>query len=333
MYQSKLNLVQTELGIKLIKEIFTSKLSDNLNLTRVSAPKFLKTNTGIQDDLAGSCVSVKFIVKNTGNEVELVHSLAKWKRLMLKKYNFPVESGLWTDMDAIRKDEILDNIHSIYVDQYDWEKYMSIENRTLEYLKKTVRQIYEAIKETQYIVQQQFHKLTYVLPDEITFIHTEDIQKEYPDLTPKEREYVITKKYKAVFLIGIGYPTNGNKHDIRAVDYDDWITLTNDYHRGLNGDLLVWDYVNENSLEISSMGIRVNAESLKQQMELMNFNDVKYYHNLILNNELPQSIGGGIGQSRLAMLLLEKKHIGEVQVSIWPDEMIKECEASNVFLL
>jgi aspartate--ammonia ligase len=333
-YKSKLNIEQTELGIKLVKEIFSKYLEKQLKLIRVSAPKFLKTKTGIQDDLAGTCESVKFKVPDINGDVELVHSLAKWKRISLHEYKIKKHHGIWTDMDAIRKDEHLDNIHSIYVDQYDWEMRIEKEDRNLEFLKKTVRKIYEAMRKTESEVNSQFGKLKKKLPKKITFLHTEDIVKEYPKLTSKERECLITEKYGAIFLIGIGFPIeDGKPHDLRAVDYDDWFTKTDDIHHGLNGDILVWDKVRHSVLELSSMGIRVNSDSLTAQMKMMNFTEQKFYHDLVLNNQIPLSIGGGIGQSRLAMFFLEKIHIGEVQVSEWPTQMIKKCEEDGIKLL
>jgi len=331
MYQSKLSIIETERGIDLIKTNFTEQLEKELKLIRVSAPKFIKTETGIQDDLAGTCDSVKFMIGK--QEVEIVHSLAKWKRIMLKKYNIEKNTGIWTDMDAIRKDEDLDDIHSAYVDQYDWEMNIGEENRNLDFLIMIVEKIYDAIKKTKEIVNKQFKQLKFKLPEAITFVHSEDLQMWYPKLSPKEREKIITQKCGAVFLIGIGYPTNGKQHDLRAVDYDDWSTNTKANYHGLNGDILVWDYVRDDVLELSSMGIRVNKLALEEQMKIMKFNNIKDYHKMILNDELPLSIGGGIGQSRLSMLLLEKKHIGEVQVSEWPLEILLKCKEEGIDLL
>jgi aspartate--ammonia ligase len=330
-----LNFRETEFGIVKIKESFQSRLSQYLNLIRVSAPKFLAIGTGLQDDLAGTCESVKFLIPDYAEHpVELVHSLAKWKRNALHKYGFGEESGIYTDMDAIRKDEKLDEIHSVYVDQYDWEKCISDECRTLDYLKKIVTQIYQAIRETETTINKMLPALHTKLPNDIKFIHSEDLYESYPDLTPKEREYEITKKYGAVFVIGIGYKLYDDiPHDIRAVDYDDWSTPTEKGYHGLNGDILVWDEVIDQALELSSMGIRVNAKSLIIQSKLMDQKIDKPYHKLIIENILPQSIGGGIGQSRLAMFLLEKRHIGEVQVSTWPSQMHKRCLESGISLL
>lgn len=331
MYKSKLSVLETEKAIVLIKNIFTKCLEEQLNLIRVSAPKFLKTETGIQDDLAGTCNSVKFNIKDCYETVELVHSLAKWKRIILGKYDIELGKGIWTDMDAIRKDEILDDIHSVYVDQYDWELHIKKEDRTLNFLKEIVIKIYDCMKETEILINKEFKQLLNKLPDKITFIHSEDLFNMCPLLSPKDREREITKLYGAVFLIGIGYPIK--QHDLRAVDYDDWITKTDNNHRGLNGDILVWDNVREDVLELSSMGIRVDNLSLKEQIEMTNFKNIKRYHEMIFNNEIPLSIGGGIGQSRLAMFLLEKKHIGEVQVSEWTEEIKKKCLKNGINLL
>lgn len=334
-YKPKLDVIETERGIKLVKEIFTQNLEKQLKLIRVTAPKFLKIGTGIQDDLAGTCEAVKFNVPDLKSDVELVHSLAKWKRISLHEYKIQKHRGIWTDMDAIRKDEKIDDIHSIYVDQYDWEMRIDRIDRTLEFLKKIVKRIYTAIRNTESKINSNFSKLKRKLPKKITFVHTEDIYKLYPNLTPKERECTIAKEYGAVFLIGIGYPIDkeGKPHDLRAVDYDDWISNSDGVHHGLNGDIIVWDNVRHSVLELSSMGIRVNSDSLTAQMKMLNFTNKKYYHELVLNNQIPLSIGGGIGQSRLAMFLLEKIHIGEVQVSEWPVDMVKKCDGEGIKLL
>lgn len=334
-YKSKLDFFQTEKGIKLVKDTFERKLAEKLSLTRVSAPRFLITGTGLQDDLAGTQIPVSFLTKFSKTPVEVVHSLAKWKRFALGKYGFEHGTGLYTDMDAIRKDEDISPIHSIYVDQWDWERIVKKEERTLPFLKEIVKKIYQAILDTETIVEKEFPVLKSRLPKEIKFIHAEELEKMFPKLTPKEREHQIAKKYGAVFIIGIGHPLkSGEPHDLRAADYDDWSTKT-EQGRGLNGDILVWDPVREDSLELSSMGIRVSAESLEVQLKHMGLEkrkDLKF-HKAILEEKLPLTIGGGIGQSRLCLLLLQKAHIGEVQSSIWPKEVEKEFEGKRVALL
>lgn len=333
----KLNIIETEKAIKCIKTIFEQHLSTNLNLLRVSAPKFIKTNTGIQDDLANTCTSVKFNVPSCGYDVEIVHSLAKWKRLMLQKYGMEVYQGLYTDMDAIRKDEVLDSIHSIYVDQWDWELCISRSDRSKIFLFNIVKKIYDAIVKTQQHIQLTYGVCNNTLPENITPIHTEELEQMYPTSSRKERENLITKKYGAVFLIGIGHSlSDGSPHDIRAVDYDDWSTegtigdLTT---FGLNGDILVWNEVLHSAFELSSMGIRVDATALKTQADIMKAPINTFYHQQVLDETIPFSIGGGIGQSRLCMFLLDKQHIGEVQVSEWSQSIIDNCAANGITLL
>ncbi|MCX6749997.1 MAG: aspartate--ammonia ligase [Candidatus Pacearchaeota archaeon] len=336
MYKSKLNLIDTEIGIKLIKDTFERKIAERLSLQRVSAPRFLLVGKGLQDDLAGTQIPVSFKTKFTDATIEMVHSLAKWKRHALQKYGFKHGTGLYTDMDAIRKDEDVDNIHSIYVDQWDWELIISKEQRNITFLKEIVRKIYTGILKTEEIVAGTFPKLKPRLPKEIKFIHSEELEEMYPKLSPKEREDRITEKYGAVFIIGIGHPLkSGKPHDLRAADYDDWSTPSGEKTKGLNGDLLFWDDLRKSALELSSMGIRVDATALLKQLEFMGLIDRKEleFHKRIIEEKLPLSIGRGIGQSRLCMFLLQKIHIGEVQVSVWPEKMIKDCEKKGITLL
>ncbi|MDE6754891.1 MAG: aspartate--ammonia ligase [Muribaculaceae bacterium] len=336
-YNQKLLPETTEVAIKMIKTEFQKRLSEDLGLRRVTAPLFVLAGTGLNDDLNGVERPVSFPVKALGErKAEVVHSLAKWKRVKLGAYDIAPGYGLYTDMNAIRADEELDNLHSLYVDQWDWEKTIREEDRNLEYLKETVRKIYQAMKETEKKVFQQFPHITPRLPEEITFIHSQELLDLYPDLTPAEREAEATKKYGAVFLIGIGAPlSNGEPHDGRAPDYDDWISDNGEGYQGLNGDILVWDSVLGRSFELSSMGIRVSPESLKRQLEIRGCQERSElnFHKRLLNGELPYSIGGGIGQSRLAMYLLQKAHVGEVQASIWPEDHIKACKEAGILLM
>lgn len=334
-YETKLDFFETEKAIKLVKDTFEKKLAEKLDLLRVSAPRFLKTGKGLQDDLAGTQTPVGFKVGFTDKRLEIVHSLAKWKRYALGKYGFKLGTGLYTDMDAIRKDEEVDEIHSLYVDQWDWEKVISKEERSLDFLKKIVQKIYETLLETELVIEKEFPELKAQLPKEIKFIHTEEVEDKYPDLNPKERESTLTKEFGAVFLIGIGHPLkSGEPHDVRAADYDDWSTET-DKGIGLNGDILVWDSVREEVLELSSMGIRVDAAALLKQLEMLDLIDRKEldFHKAVIDGKIPLSIGGGIGQSRICMFLLKKAHIGEVQSSVWPKEVIGEFERKKVALL
>ena len=335
-YKPVLDFFSTEKAIKLVKDTFEKKLAQQLNLTRISAPRFLIKETGMQDDLAGTQNPVSFKTKFTDSTIEIVHSLAKWKRHVLGKYNFKPETGLYTDMDAIRKDEDVDATHSIYVDQWDWEKIITKEDRTLSYLKKIVRQIYSVLLETEATIEKKFPILKSQLTPNITFIHTEELEKEYPKLSPQERESAITKKHGAVFLIGIGHTLkSGKPHDIRAADYDDWSTSTSTTTTGLNGDILVWNNVRKEVLELSSMGIRVDAKALLKQVKIMKKEYIlKFnFHKQIIKNKLPLSVGGGIGQSRLCLYLLQKAHIGEVQSSIWTKEVINTFAGKNISLL
>lgn len=325
---------QTQKAIQFIKTDFEKNLSKKLNLLRVSAPKFLKANTGLLDDLAGTQTPVSFKVKFLKEDIEIVHSLAKWKRVMLGEFKFPVGKGLYTDMDAIRKDEDVDSTHSVYVDQWDWEKVITKDQRNIKFLKKIVKQIYSNIYKTKQKLNKRYKQLEYTIPRDIHFIHSLDLQKLYPKLTPKEREDKITEKYGAVFIIGIGANLSDNKpHDIRATDYDDWSTIEKE-KPGLNGDILVWDKVSSKALELSSMGIRVDKDALLFQLkEKDEIHKLKLdYHKKIISNKIPLSIGGGVGQSRLCMFLLEKAHIGEVQSSIWPEEIIDEFKEKGAFL-
>lgn len=336
-YQAAMDKMQTEKGIKLIKDFFQQNLATELRLRRVTAPLFVLNGLGINDDLNGVERAVSFPIKDLNEtRAEVVHSLAKWKRLTLGEFNIEPGYGIYTDMNAIRADEELDNLHSLYVDQWDWEAVITKEQRTLEFLKETVRRIYSAMLRTEYLACESYPQLKPFLPREITFVHSEDLLQMYPDKTPKEREDLICKKYGAVFLMGIGGElSNGEKHDGRAPDYDDWSTENEDGKFGLNGDILIWYPTLNRSIELSSMGIRVNRESLLNQLKIENKEERKelYFHKKLLNNELPLSIGGGIGQSRLCMVLLHKAHIGEIQASIWPDSMREECKSLGMNLI
>ncbi len=328
---------QTEQGIKQIKEFFQQNLSTELRLRRVTAPLFVLKGLGINDDLNGVERAVTFPIKDLGDaEAEVVHSLAKWKRLSLAEYGIEPGYGIYTDMNAIRADEELDNLHSLYVDQWDWEAVIDDSQRTLDHLKDVVERIYAAIRRTEYLACETYPQLTPFLPEKIHFIQSEDLMRMYPTLSPKEREHAIAKEFGAVFVIGIGGQlSDGSRHDGRAADYDDWTTPTNDGYQGLNGDILIWYPVLERSIELSSMGIRVNSETLLRQLDLCNQNERKelYFHKKLLAGELPLCIGGGIGQSRLCMVLLHKAHIGEIQAGIWPEEMRQECRVHGMNLI
>jgi len=336
-YKPLLNLKQTELGIKQIKDFFQVNLSSELRLRRVTAPLFVESGTGINDDLNGVERPVRFPIRDMNDkQAEIVHSLAKWKRLTLADYAIEEGFGVYTDMNAIRADEELDNLHSLYVDQWDWEMVIGEQNRSVNYLKQIVRRIYAAMLRTEYLVFELFPAITPQLPGEITFIHSEELLQKYPDLDDKQREDAITKIYGAVFIIGIGAPlSNGLPHDGRAPDYDDWSTLNSDGYLGLNGDLLVWNPVLEKAMELSSMGIRVDAVALQRQLKARNKEErlSLYFHKRLMNNELPLSIGGGIGQSRLCMYYLRKAHIGEIQASLWPQEMRESAKTQGVLLI
>jgi aspartate--ammonia ligase len=320
-----------------LKDFFQQNLSSELRLRRVTAPLFVLKGMGINDDLNGTERAVTFPIKDLNDsKAEIVHSLAKWKRLTLADYGIEKDYGIYTDMNAIRSDEELGNLHSLYVDQWDWERVMGPEERNVEFLKEIVRRIYAAMVRTEYLVYEMFPEIRPVLPQQIHFIHAEDLLQKYPTLTSKQREDAITKEYGAVFIIGIGCQlSNGEKHDGRAPDYDDWSTVAENGQVGLNGDLLVWDDVLNRSLELSSMGIRVDKEALLRQLTLCHAEDRKglYFHQRLLNDELPLSIGGGIGQSRLCMFYLRKAHIGEIQASIWPEEMRREAREAGMYLI
>ncbi|MCH4146998.1 MAG: aspartate--ammonia ligase [Prevotella sp.] len=336
-YTALLDMRQTEQGIKLIKEFFQQNISTELKLRRVTAPLFVLKGLGINDDLNGVERAVTFPIKDLGDaKAEVVHSLAKWKRLTLAEYEIEPDYGIYTDMNAIRADEELDNLHSLYVDQWDWEAVITREQRTLAFLQDVVRRIYSAILRTEYLTCETYPQIKPFLPREIHFIHSEDLLQLYPDKTPKEREDAICKKYGAVFVIGIGGKlSDGKKHDGRAPDYDDWTTVAENGKAGLNGDILIWYPVLERSFELSSMGIRVDKESLLKQLKIEGKEDREklYFHQQLLNGKLPLSIGGGIGQSRLCMIMLHKAHIGEIQASIWPEEMRQECEQMGMSLI
>jgi aspartate--ammonia ligase len=326
-YTDKLSILDTEIAIKLVKDTFEKKLAENLTLTRVSAPLFVRPESGLNDDLNGVERPVGFDVPDAGCKVEIVHSLAKWKRQALKRYHFAPNTGLYTDMNAIRRDEELDNLHSVYVDQWDWEKIITPETRTVETLKQTVRQIVKAVKGTQNRLAETFPQIKSFLSTDITFLTTQELEDRYPDLTPREREDAVCREHKTVFLMQIGgLLKSGQKHDGRAPDYDDW---------ALNGDLLIWYPLLNRAVELSSMGIRVDAAALQRQLAQAGCEQRKTlpFHQQLLSGELPLTMGGGIGQSRLCMVLLQKAHIGEVQASIWQDDMIKACEEKGITLL
>lgn len=336
-YQRLLNTRQTEQGIKLIKDFFQQNLSTELRLRRVTAPLFVLQGLGINDDLNGVERPVTFPIKDMGEQkAEIVHSLAKWKRLTLAEQQVPVGHGIYTDMNAIRADEELDNLHSLYVDQWDWEAVITQEQRNLTFLQDVVRRIYAAIRRTEYLTCERYPELIPFLPEQIHFIHSEELLKRYPNLTPHEREDAICREYGAVFLMGIGGRlSNGEKHDGRAPDYDDWSTTAENGLQGLNGDILIWYPVLGRSFELSSMGIRVDREALLRQLETEGQQQrmTLYFHRQLLEGRLPLSIGGGIGQSRLCMVLLHKAHIGEIQASVWPEQMRKECKRMGMPLI
>ncbi len=327
-YNPVLSVRETQEAIKYIRDTFQYEFGKELNLTRISAPLFVEKSSGLNDNLNGTEMPVSFSMASVPNEqIEVVHSLAKWKRFALNQYGFQVHEGLYTNMNAIRKDEELDNLHSAYVDQWDWEKVISKEERTINVLKQHVREIFKVIKHMEHEVWYKYPQAVNHLPDDIHFITTQELLDLYPDLSSKERETAICKKYGCVFVMQIGdYLTNGQKHDGRAPDYDDW---------SLNGDILFWYEPLQCALEISSMGIRVDEDSLVKQLEKENCTDrLQYpYHKGIIEKKLPYTIGGGIGQSRLCMLLLKKAHIGEVQASLWPQDMIDACQKHNIPIL
>ena len=336
-YKPILNLQQTELGITKIKDFFQANLSAELRLRRVTAPLFVLRGTGLNDDLNGTERAVNFPIMDMGDvRAEVVHSLAKWKRVTLADYEIENGYGIYTDMNAIRADEELGNIHSLYVDQWDWERVMTAEERNVDFLKSIVRRIYATLLRTEYLVSESFPDIKPVLPPDITFIHAEELRQLYPDKTPKERETEFARQHKAVFIMGIGGQLgDGKKHDGRAPDYDDWTTPGDNGLEGLNGDIILWNPVLEIAFEISSMGIRVDKEALLRQLALEGKEDRKelYFHKRLLEGSLPLSVGGGIGQSRLCMFFLRKAHIGEIQASIWPEDMRDECRKLDIHLI
>ena len=326
-YNPVLNLRDTEIAIKLVKDFFEEELSRALNLTRVSAPIMVTPESGLNDNLNGVERPVAFDVLETGAKLEIVHSLAKWKRMALKTYGFRPGEGLYTDMNAIRRDEVTDNIHSIFVDQWDWERIITREERNVDTLKDIVRKIYLTLRKTEGYVCAHYPHIRPELPEEIAFVTTQEMEDRYPDKTPKEREYLAAKEYGAVFLMGIGGALRSGKiHDGRAPDYDDW---------ALNGDILLYDPLLDISLEVSSMGIRVDEESLARQLKIRGCEERAElpFQQALLRGELPLTIGGGIGQSRMCVYLLRKAHVGEVQASIWPDDVVEACREANILLL
>jgi len=336
-YTPLLSVKETEHAIVMIKDFFQLALSTELNLTRVTAPLFVPQGTGLNDDLNGVERAVSFPVKDMNETtMEIVHSLAKWKRVKVTDLGLEPGFGIYTDMNAIRADEELDNTHSLYVDQWDWELAICEHDRTVFYLRDIVKKIYRCLKRTEFYIYDRYPSIKPILPEEITFVFADDLQKQYPGMTSKERENIIAEKYGAVFIIGIGaILADGKAHDGRAPDYDDWITETGDGHKGLNGDLIVWNPVLKCAFELSSMGIRVSPESLKAQLEQRNCTEREklYFHSRLLSGSLTQTLGGGIGQSRLCMYFLRKAHIGEIQVSVWPEDMIEKCESVGIALL
>lgn len=335
-YCSLLDIWQTEHAIKFIKDTFQLALAAELKLRRITAPIVVPSGKGLNDNLSGVEAPVCFPVRILeGEKAEIVQSLAKWKRYALWRHHIRPGLGIYTDMNALRPDEQVDNIHSVYVDQWDWEKVITPEERTVERLYLCVRRIYAALKRTEFLLSEQFPVLSPFLPEQIYFIHAEELRQRYPDLSPKERETAVARKYGAVFISGIGGKlADGSIHDDRSPDYDDWSTVGENGLPRLNGDIIVWNPVLQSAFEISSMGIRVNPEALQKQLKLRGCEDRKslFFHSLLLEGKLPQTMGGGIGQSRLCMLLLQKCHIGEVQAGIWPEPVMEECEKANVFL-
>ena len=327
-YKSNLSLIETEIAIKKVKDFFEAKLAETLNLTRVSAPLFLENGSGLNDNLNGVERPVSFdMLAIEDSNIEIVHSLAKWKRFALHRYKFEAGSGLYTDMNAIRRDEELDNLHSIYVDQWDWEKVITKEDRNIDTLKDTVRKIFSVFKSTEDFVSSEYPSIEKILPEDITFVTSQELEDMYPSLTSKERENAITKEHKAVFILGIGDELkSGEKHDGRSPDYDDW---------KLNGDILFYDPLLNSAIELSSMGIRVDKAALEYQLQKSGCEDRRNlpFHKALLEEKLPLTMGGGIGQSRICMFFLRKAHIGEVQASIWDEYTHKQCEAANIELL
>ena len=327
-YDPKYGIMETEIAIKFVKDFFEKELSSALNLTRISAPLFVKKASGLNDNLNGVERPVAFETKEVpGETLEIVHSLAKWKRMALKRYKVPVGQGIYTDMNAIRRDEDMDNTHSIYVDQWDWEKVITKEDRNFDFLKETVRKIYKVFLNTERELSARFEKVKINLPNEVTFITSQELENLYPNLTPEERENEFAKSKGAIFVMQIGKVlASGQRHDGRAPDYDDW---------ELNGDLILWDSALNHSLELSSMGIRVDKDALERQLKELNLEERKEldFHKQLLNGELPLTIGGGIGQSRICMFFLQKAHIGEVQASFWTEDIKKVCRENEINLL
>ena len=336
-YKPVLAVRETEHAIVAIKNFFQTSLSTELNLTRVTAPLFVPSGRGINDDLNGVEEPVSFAVKDMGGQrMEIVQSLAKWKRLKVTEMGCKPGFGIYTDMNAIRPDESLDAIHSLYVDQWDWELCIDEKDRNVFFLLDIVKKVYRSLKRTEFYIFDHYSKLLPILPEEIKLIYSDDLQREYPKLSPKERENAAAKKYGAVFIVGIGGKLpDGSVHDGRAPDYDDWITESGDGHVGLNGDLILWNNVLGTAFELSSMGIRVSPESLRAQLKERGMEERAEldFHKRLLNGELSFTLGGGIGQSRLCMFLLRKAHIGETQVSAWPESIRQECKAAGIPLL
>ena len=326
-YKPTLDIYEVQRAITYIKDTFQNQFAASLHLKRVTAPLFVTKESGLNDNLNGVERPVSFDIPAIGGDAQIVQSLAKWKRMALARYKFEVGNGLYTDMNAIRRDEAIDNIHSVYVDQWDWEKVITREQRTEEYLRETVITIYDGIKNLGDYVNRLYRDVRTEIPNEITFITTQQLEDKYPELTPKEREDAACKEYGAIFLMKIGGALkSGKRHDGRSPDYDDW---------ELNGDIILWNDLLERSFEISSMGIRVDADAMRRQLEISGCMDRAElsYQKAVLNDELPLTIGGGIGQSRLCMFFLRKAHIGEVQVSVWPEEQVRHCEENNIHLL
>jgi len=336
-YKSILDLKQTEKAIKLLKDTLQENLSSELRLRRVTAPLFVLKNTGINDDLNGTERKVAFSIKDLDDsDAEVVNSLAKWKRMALADYHINEGYGIYTDMNAIRPDEELTNLHSLYVDQWDWERVINKKDKTTDYLKYVVRKIYEVMKRTEFVIYENYAQIKPILPDQITFIHSEELLAEYPNLSPAERENEAARKYGAIFIIGIGNKLeDGKPHDSRAPDYDDWTSSSENGYKGLNGDIILWNPILQMAFEISSMGIRVDKKVLLKQLELTDTLDRKnlLFHQQLILGKLPLSIGGGIGQSRLCMFFLKKAHIGEIQCSIWPETIRRECRKHNIILV
>jgi aspartate--ammonia ligase len=336
-YKSLLDLKQTEKAIKEVKDFFESSLSSELKLRRVTAPLFVMRGTGVNDDLNGIERPVSFPILDLGNATaEVVQSLAKWKRMMLCDYDIRLNYGIYTDMNALRPDEELDNLHSVYCDQWDWEKVISKEDRNLDYLKDIVNRVYRTMVRTEFVIYELYPEIEPILPENITFFHAEELLEMYPQLTPKQREDKVAEKYGAVFIIGIGGEiADGKPHDGRAPDYDDWTTPTVKGYKGLNGDIILWNPILKLAFEVSSMGIRVDKAALELQLKLrgLEHRSTLQFHRRLLSGELPESIGGGIGQSRMCMFFLRKAHIGEIQSSVWPGEMVAHCKKSGILLI